>query len=124
MKKLKYISKADSSVVQISTDCLLIFIKHNTIQQFFKYNIAKYFELISHILDTLSNNSKHLQYFLDKNVINKNLIASENFLKCFLEILIPTFGKCLTNNDGLFDVFSQIIQKVGTKLAVKIFFLF
>lgn len=113
MKKLKYISKANSSVVQIGIDSLLIFIEHGTTQQYFKFNIAKYFELVAKIVEALINDTNHLQFFFEKNVINKNLNRSENFLKYFLEILIPTFGKCILNNNVFFDVISQIVQKVS-----------
>lgn len=113
MKRLKYISKANSSVVQICIDCLTMFIEHGTTQQYFKFNIAKYFELVSKIVEAVNYDIKHFQFFFEKNV-NKNLIATENFLKYFLEILIPTFGKCILNNNDFFYVISQIVQKVCT----------
>lgn len=95
-------------------DSIALFITNHTIQQYLKFNIARFFQLVSEILNALDSSELHKDFF-NKNIFHKNLIASENFAKYFLEILIPQFGKKLVDYDKLFPIMSQITQKVNVK---------
>lgn len=105
-------SELDKFLAHIIIDSITQLIENHTIQQYFKYNIATYFELIAQTLESV-NEITIIQGFLEKKVFDKNLIASENFLKYFLEILIPSFVIHATRNEGLFEMFSSSIQKVS-----------
>lgn len=95
-------------------DSAVLLIENYTIQQYFKFHIAMFLELVSEILNALDNSELHKEFF-NKNIFHKNLIASENFTKYFLEILIPQFGRKLVKHGELFPILSQITQKVNAK---------
>lgn len=110
---MKWLEK-DVTPKDVIVDSIGMFIQNATIQQYFKYNTHKYCELIAILLESFNN---LLPYnFLDKN-IPKTLINSENFLKHFLEILLPCFERCLIKNECMFQVFSRIIQKVSNSFV-------
>lgn len=108
--KIKDTEHANALIV---IDSLIALMENHRCQQYFKCNIDKYFELIANVLNSLDRVDM-IKEFLSKIHINKDFKASENFLKYFLEILVPSFEKCLATNEELFEVFSGIIQKVGT----------
>lgn len=102
----------DNPAVYIAIDSIVLFSENRTVQEYFKFNITVFFELVSEVFVTL-NNSEQQKYFFNKNIFHKNLMACENFTTYFLEILIPQFGKILLKSDEFFLQFSQITQKVN-----------
>lgn len=103
--------EANHETSHVIVDCLVKLMQNPTIEQHFRYNTANYCNLYSKILQSI-NSYNLLKEYVDKNVIGKNLISSQDFLNNFLDIVFPILAKCSITHQDMFVVFSQIIQKV------------
>lgn len=110
-EKIVHLRQTDRLAYNI-IESITVLLEHHTFQHYFIYNIEKYCKFIVKVLEFIDD-FKIMKVFLDNNIFPKSIIGCDLFLNYFLEILIPSFERCLNKNENFFPLFSRIIQKVS-----------
>ncbi|CAG9856436.1 unnamed protein product [Phyllotreta striolata] len=87
-------------------------IDHKVFEQYFKFDLELYLNLINSILMNL-NTQEYLLDFLNSNLFYKSLLNTEVFVKNFMNFIFPTLNKCLKKFDDkkVFLHASKVVQK-------------